>query len=128
MISKEDFVKRLKDSDWCDGTLEAGDMCAIWIAGIAVYAMCLDIQPLQVDFWYNVHFAVFDRVPPFETEWKLHWDHLNQNEFSMNGAPVIIIPLSVRVDFDLPDMDDIKKTDWDEFIGDNQRDDTPDET
>ena len=117
MISKDDFLSKLEEAGWKDGTLEEGDLVAIWIAGVCVYAMCMAIDDTEVEFWYAVKFVVFDRVPPYETTWRLHWDHLNMNEFTMNGAPVIIVPLTVRVSFDLPDLDDIKKTDWDEFLG-----------
>lgn len=125
MISKEDFLKRLRDSDWSDGTLEDGDICAIWIAGICLYAMVVAIEPLNVEYWFNVKLAIFDRVPPHEAEWKLHWEHLNQQEFTMNGAPVIIIPLAITVGIDIPNQ--IKKKDWDSFFDDKQ-DDPKDKT
>jgi len=125
VISKEDFVNRLKKSDWHDGTLEEGDICAIWIDGIAVYAMVIELEPLNVDYWFNVKLAVFDRVPPYAAEWKLHWDHLNQHEFTMNGATVIIIPLAITTALDLPDK--IGKRDWDEFINGSKGDNSKDE-
>lgn len=125
MISKEDFVNRLKKDDWHDGTLEEGDICAIWIDGIAVYAMVVELEPLNVDYWFNVKLAVFDRVPPYPAEWKLHWDHLNQQEFTMNGATVIIIPLAITTALDLPDK--IGKQDWNEFINGDKGDDPKDD-
>ena len=124
MISKEDFVNRLKKSDRPGGILEEGNICAIWIDGIAVYAMITALEPLDVEYWFNVKLAVFDRIPPYTAEWKLHWDHLCQQEFTMNGATVIIIPLAITSALDQPDK--VGKRDWNEFIngskGDNPKD------
>jgi hypothetical protein len=107
---------------------DIGDVCVICIAGVVAYALCTNLEPFFMEGWHEFRFMTFTDLPPKEHEWRVKYEHLQGEEFEINGNPVCILALKVRTGA-LPDDDPniIKPQSWKDMInGDDKKEDDPD--
>lgn len=94
-----------------------GELCAIWIAGVVAYAIVTRIEPFYMQGWYEFRFLTLRQIPPREHEWRVKYEHLQGDEFTIDGHPACIIALdvSVLIGDDL-DPDVVRSVSWQEMI------------
>lgn len=95
-----------------------GELCAIWIAGVVAYAIVTRIEPFYMQGWYEFRFLTLRQLPPREHEWRVKYEHLQGDEFTIDNHPACIIALNVGACI-LPDdagPDVIQTKSWQEMI------------
>jgi hypothetical protein len=105
-----------------------GELCIIWIAEVIAYAIITHIEPFYMEGWFNVKFIMLRQVPPQEHEWRLKMDHLQGNEFQIDGHPVCVLALnlgSLAPPIVEDDSNVIKLQSWREMIDGKGKKDDP---
>ena len=103
-----------------------GELCLIWIASVVAYAIVTVIEPFYMEGWYNFHFVILRQIPPQMHEWRVKYEHLQGNEFQLDGHPACILALNTPIG--PPAGDDsnvIKLQSWKEMMdGKGKKDDS----
>lgn len=99
-----------------------GELILVWIAGAAAYAIVTRIEAFYMAHWYEFHFIILQRVPPQEHGWRVKYEHLQGEEFQINGTPACILALNVQTSISpVDDPNTIKSMSWKEMIDGSKR-------
>lgn len=102
-----------------------GELCIIWIAGVAAYAIVTSVEPFYMEGWFDFKFLILRQVPPQHHEWRVKADHLQGNEFQIDGHPACILALNVSMEPPGGDSNVIRLQSWKEIMdGKGKKDDS----
>ena len=115
-----------------DGPPNVGELVLVWIAGVVAYAIITKLEPFYMQGWYDLRFLTLRRLPPQEHEWRVKDDHLQGNEFTIDGHPVCIMALDLSTLIkqdesgevtELTDTNVIKLQSWKEMMDERRKKD-----